>query len=426
MKNKKSIRQTIIVSMSNYLESGAIVAGASGLSLWINYLNLNDLYIGILGAISANGFSAAIGAILSGYLIDKYGRKFIYEYSLLVYIFGTTLIIFAFNFLMLALGYFIVGFAVGALIPAAWTYIAEEAPDNKRGSRIGWSQFAWSLGPAIIFTLSTVLMPLGLLGSRIIFIQLLIVAIITWILQKEVNESKIWEEENKKQSSTKILNNINKSDLYTIKPNIQAFAFLIGMYFFWNLVAGIMGYFMPYIYGRIGNLTNLKANSLQSILWITTAVSTYYIFIKFVDNKSRKLLFSCSAIIGIIAWIILVSKNITFLKIFAFVILWGVSAGFSAQAFYALFSSELFHTKYRAQAQGIMFCSVRVGVGIISLFVPVSISKFGFHSSAMVMIAFLFLSLIIGVLMMPNTQGKSLRHIEKERYNDYYKDIEVK
>ena len=76
MEHKKgSLKSTIAVSLTNYLDAGAIVAGASGLTLWQNYLGLNEGHLGWLNAISANAFGAAIGAIFGGFLADKYGRK---------------------------------------------------------------------------------------------------------------------------------------------------------------------------------------------------------------------------------------------------------------------------------------------------------------------------------------------------------------
>lgn len=106
------LKATITVAMSNYLEAGSIVAGAGGLTLWMEYLNLNDAKLGLLGALSANGFGSAIGAFLGGILVDKYGRKFIYKYDLLVYMLGILLIMFSFNFPMLLVGYVVTGIAV--------------------------------------------------------------------------------------------------------------------------------------------------------------------------------------------------------------------------------------------------------------------------------------------------------------------------
>ena len=55
MKNQKgSLKSTIAVSLTNYLDAGAIVAGASGLTLWQSYLGLTEGHLGWLNAISAN------------------------------------------------------------------------------------------------------------------------------------------------------------------------------------------------------------------------------------------------------------------------------------------------------------------------------------------------------------------------------------
>ena len=53
-KKKGSLKSTIAVSLTNYLDAGAIVAGASGLTLWKEYLGLTEGHLGWLNAISAN------------------------------------------------------------------------------------------------------------------------------------------------------------------------------------------------------------------------------------------------------------------------------------------------------------------------------------------------------------------------------------
>ncbi|MFB5192146.1 MFS transporter [Alicyclobacillus fastidiosus] len=134
-------------AMTNYLEAGSIVAGASGLSLWGSYLHLHSLAIGILGAVSANAFGGAVGALLGGRLSDKYGRKFIYAYDVLVYMVGVALIMLSVNLPMLLAGFIVTGIAVGAGVPASWTYISEIASSDERARHVGASQLAWSLGP---------------------------------------------------------------------------------------------------------------------------------------------------------------------------------------------------------------------------------------------------------------------------------------
>ena len=143
MEHKKgSLKSTIAVSLTNYLDAGAIVAGASGLTLWQNYLGLTEGHLGWLNAISANCFGAAIGAIIGGFLADKYGRKTIYTYNMLVYMLGIAIIMFTVNFPMLLIGFLITGISVGAGVPASWTYISENSEVGNRGRNMGISQFA--------------------------------------------------------------------------------------------------------------------------------------------------------------------------------------------------------------------------------------------------------------------------------------------
>lgn len=91
-------KATVAVAMSNYIEAGSIIAIATSMSLWQTEFGLDSLAVGLLSALSANAFGAAIGAAIGGPLCDRYGRKFIYTYDLLLYMFGTLFAVFAFNF----------------------------------------------------------------------------------------------------------------------------------------------------------------------------------------------------------------------------------------------------------------------------------------------------------------------------------------
>ncbi|MDK6286113.1 MFS transporter, partial [Klebsiella pneumoniae] len=77
-------------------------------------------------------FGAALGALIGGPLSDKFGRKLIYTYDMLVYMLGTILVMFAGSFPMLLAGFLITGLAVGAGVPASWTYISETSQDDNR------------------------------------------------------------------------------------------------------------------------------------------------------------------------------------------------------------------------------------------------------------------------------------------------------
>ena len=129
MGKSSSLKSTLAVSLNNYLDAGAIVAGSSGITLWQNYLGLSEMHLGWLNALSANAMGAAIGAIIGGFLADKFGRKFIFTYNLLVYMLGMLIVMFSFSYPML-LG----GFLVYALCPR-WLSLC---PSGIAGSRRYW------------------------------------------------------------------------------------------------------------------------------------------------------------------------------------------------------------------------------------------------------------------------------------------------
>ena len=453
MKNQKgSLKSTIAVSLTNYLDAGAIVAGASGLTLWQSYLGLTEGHLGWLNAISANCLGAAIGAIIGGFLADKYGRKAIYTYNMLVYMLGVALIVISVNFPMLLAGFLVTGISVGVGVPASWTYISENSEVNNRGRNIGISQMAWGVGPTIILILGMLLAPptgdgtsgilfgwveslaeavsggtltgaaLNVFSSRIVFASLFIVAFIAWLLQRRLNESEEWK------AAKSVAGAGNKpggtfasfGTLLTNKVNIRTMIFLAGIYLTWNLVSSVMGFFQQHIYETAGGLSNVHANMLSAAQWIIIIFATLA-FSMVVDKVNQRWLYCFGVGMGVLAWFIIVAIGIKSLSgLLFFTLLWAIQAGVSVQAFYALWASELFPAKYRAAAQGIMFFVVRGLSAVWGLcFVYIyGENGEGFYRASYIMIGLLMVSLLVGTIWTPKTRGKTLEQITKERYGD--------
>ena len=273
MAKSGSLKSTLAVSLNNYLDAGAIVAGASGVTLWQNYLGLSEMHLGWLNALSANALGAAIGAIIGGFLADKFGRKFIFTYNLLVYMTGVLIILLSVNFPMLLAGFLITGISVGIGVPASWTYISESSEVNNRGRNICISQMSWGVGPMCILLFGMLFAPGGYLygpveslahgilgadaaqaavevfSSRVVFATLFIVAFIAWNLQRQLEESAEFTA-TKAQDKSGIVENIKL--LFTNKIAVKTVAFLAAIYLTWNLVASVMGFFMPHIYETAG------------------------------------------------------------------------------------------------------------------------------------------------------------------------------
>lgn len=448
---KGSLKSTIAVSLNNYLDAGAIVAGASGLTLWQNYLGLEESHLGWLNALSANAMGAAIGAIIGGFLADKYGRKFIFTYNLLVYMVGVLLVMLSCNFPMLLAGFLVTGISVGVGVPASWTYISESSEVNNRGRNICISQMSWGIGPLCVLFFGMLLAPGGYLfglvegvagvfvgadaateainvfSSRVVFFTLFVIAFIAWTLQRQLEESAEFtaNKANEKKEDNSLMHAF--AVLFSNKIAVRTVAFLAAIYLTWNLVASVMGFFQPHIYETAGNLTNEDANMLSCVSWLIVVLTTLCIS-PLVDKFPHKIFYIAGLISALAAWAIIICQDqlleagvsgMTILWLFT--ILWGFNNGCSVQIFYALWGSELFPAKFRAGAQGLMFFIVRglsAAWGIA--FTYIYAGGEGFALAACCMVGLLVVSLIVGVIGAPNTRARSLDEITKERYGDNY------
>ncbi|MBO4906650.1 MAG: MFS transporter [Bacteroidaceae bacterium] len=441
MANNGSLKSTLAVSLNNYLDAGAIVAGASGITLWQNYLGLSEMHLGWLNALSANALGAAIGAIIGGFLADKFGRKFIFTYNLLVYMLGVLVIMLAFNFPMLLCGFLITGISVGIGVPASWTYISESSEVHNRGRNICISQMSWGVGPMVILLFGMFFAPDGYLysiveslahtvigadaaqtavevfSSRVVFFTLFVVAFIAWNLQRQLEEStEFTANKDKKQSG--IVDNIKL--LFTNRIAVKTVVYLAVIYLTWNLVASVLGFFLPHICETIGKISNEQANWIASTQWMATVVITLGVSL-IIDKISHKLIYAMGLIVAISAWVLIVTADASSqVVLWTFALLWGIQSGLSVQIFYALWGSELFPAKFRAGAQGLMFFVVRglSAVGGLAFTNAYGANGEGFTIIAWCMVALLAISLIVGLVYAPNTRGKSLAQITKERYGD--------
>lgn len=190
---------------------------------------------------------------------------------------------------------------------------------------------------------------------------------------------------------------------------------MFGVYGFWNLVAGQAGIFMPRVYETAGLSSPAGQNALQVLVWTCTALATWFGFMRYADQMSRRTLYVVGAAMGVVAWTLLSYAGSSVFVLLSFAVIWGISAGIGAQAFYSVWASELFTTRYRATAQGVLFFAARVAVGLLSYVFPAMLAARGVPFVGTLMLFFLVAALLVGAVWAPSTQGKSLDDIERER-----------
>lgn len=404
-------KNTILAGLANYIDAGSIVAGAAALALWQEAYKLNNSLVGLIGAFGPNAISAGIGALIGGRLCDLFGRKKIYQYDMLFYAFGMLWLVFAMNAWMIILGFFLVGLAVGADIPASWSLIAEMAPKGGRGKHSGMAQVLWYLGPVVVLLMFLALSPLGLLGARIVFAHLAVLAVALTFLRSQMHESPRWLEaqaagEAARPEPAKV------RELFTPRY-IGSMAFLVGMYGMWNLWAGTNGFFFPFILRTVGDASQFTAVAVQTLSFLIGMLSIWLVFMQFSDRMNQRTMFLVSSAIQIVGMSLLALFPLTLPLAILHVFMMSFGGGFGAQSFFQLWSSELFPTLLRSTAQGVMFAIVRIGLGIWSFFVPV-LTATGFTTLAWILTGFLVASGVIGLIGAPRNEGKSLEELETE------------
>lgn len=415
---KQQWKWSALAGMASYLDAGSIVALGASLAAFQKEFGLSKGHVGALQAIGPNAIGCAIGAFIGGYLGDKLGRKRIYQWDLLVYAAGILCIACSLNATMLFVGTFIVGVAVGADVPTSLALVGEFAPAKARGKLLGFTQIAWCLGPSVVLWLAMALAPLGLLGNRILFFHLLVVALITWAMRRGLAESARWKAAaaSAKDQVTALMS----------PSNVRAMIWTGTIYLFWNLTAGTNGAFGSYfnrilLGGEAVSDTRAQAvgTGMASLSFLCTMLATFLIFMPLSDRsfRTRKWLWGIGAILQIVAWGMLMFVPYTVVTVFANTIMYGVGAALAGEAFYKVFSQELFPTMHRGTAQGITFGVARMLLGIWSFIAPTLINEENpnFHALAFMLTAFLVISGVVGFFFMPNTSGKSLEQIAAER-----------
>lgn len=402
-----------LAGMASYLDAGSIVALGAGLALFQKEFALSDGAVGALQAFGPNAIGCALGAFIGGWLGDKLGRKKIYQYDLLVYAAGVLCIAFAMNREMLFLGTAVVGLAVGADVPTSLALVGEFAPAKARGKLLGFTQVAWCLGPTVVLWLALAVSKLGLLGIRIVFLHLCVVAIVTWALRRGLAESARW-------TAAASLAKQKLASLFS-GANLRALAWTATIYLFWNLAAGTAGAFNSYLIST--NIPKDDPNNqalgvgLPSAAFITAMLVAVFVFMPYADrsHKTRKLLWAIGAVTQVFAYGLLIVMPFSIPVMVANIVLFAGGGALAGEAFYKVFSQELFPTMLRGTAQGLTFGAARIAVGVWSFFVPGISNSGGLSVLATLLTLFLVISGGVGFFFMPDTSGKTLEQIEAER-----------
>ncbi len=352
-------------------------------------------------------FATGFGGIIFGALGDKYGRKRVLQWTIIVYSIGTLLSAFSWSFYSLVIFRFITGLGVGGEWATGQIYISETFPDDLRAKFGAFMQSGAPVGVILASIVGGVVTPA--IGWRMTFLISIVPALMVIFIRRYLKESDIW---------------IQNKDQYVNKNIFQEFKELLSKeyrkLFFISLILCIFG-MSAYWYTYSWLPTYLEQERGLALLSTTFGIIIIqcgdflgYTSFGFVAEKlGRRPAFTIySFIMGISVSMITICWNqISAIHdlIYVFMFLTGFGTGFFG-GFGALFS-ELFPTKIRNTAVGTVFNLAR-GVQFITP-VIITIVAAQFDLSYGIAIAAIFAILVgIWIWVFPETKGTNINDLD--------------
>jgi putative MFS transporter len=185
-----------------------------------------DIYVAgaVLGATLKSGFSTMgqnaqfvsvtflgmmLGAFFTGFLGDKYGRRFNYQANLAIFGIASIASAFAPSMFVLILLRFAMGAGLGAENVVGYATMTEFVPPQARGKWLGIVSVFVVSGLPVTGLLGTLLIPR--FGWRIMFVLGGVGAMVVWYLRKALPESPRWlESVGRMEEADKILLDIER------------------------------------------------------------------------------------------------------------------------------------------------------------------------------------------------------------------------
>jgi putative MFS transporter len=151
--------------------------------------HLDPATIGLL--IGANFAGSAVGALLAG-LGDRFGRKAIFNWSLLWFSLLSLACAFAWNVHSLIFLRFLMGFGLGAELPIIASYMGELVPAAARGRTQGLLNSFWPIGAILAAVIALVVIPGSPAGWRYAFALGAVPALLVAYTRRALPESPRW------------------------------------------------------------------------------------------------------------------------------------------------------------------------------------------------------------------------------------------
>lgn len=365
-------KTAILAGMASYLDAGALVT--SGIAIGGYYAAPLQLGAGTIGSLlGLQTLAFAAGALLGGRLGDRFGRRKIFTLSLVLYAVGVLLLLVAAGPVLLYAGAVATGLAIGADLPVSLALADEEAPAGRKGTMVVFSGMLWLAGIVAVLALSSFMGVGGMLGGRILFAHLLVVAVVVLLLRLTLRESAEWTAARRAadwhtRARSETVEPSRIRDLFRAPTGYALLA--TGLYYAgWNLGANTLGQFGTFLWTALAKGEVAQFSQL-TLVGLPVGFAAGLLFMRVVDKPSRQTWFAVGSGLIVLAWALPALLGPSKFTLVAVMLISGLGNSFAGEAVYKVWSQELFPTLLRATAQGVTMAFTRAVAGLAALGTP--------------------------------------------------------
>ncbi|KPV44974.1 MULTISPECIES: MFS transporter [Acidiplasma] len=386
-------------------------------------------YIAIMG--SSLFIGMFFGSIVLGNLSDRFGRKKLYEYDLVITVIFLLLSGLSTNIIEFIIFQIFTGIGIGADYPISSSIQAEFSPKNKRGELLVFNIFSWTLGGVALLLVSipVILYTPSMLNWRLLYITAAVIPVIVIFSRRNLPESPFWLSKNGNKTEalksskavassagldidsipdvergdSKIRNLFSKKYLAsTVFVSIAWFSYDVSSYGVWEYTPSAFAY-------SSSNIVLVVLATLLEELPVFIGFLICMYLVEKTGRKSLEILGFGGAAISLIVFAIL-TNYIAFTLIFTFM----------AFAIMHLFHNigptnltydypvEIFPTRIRGTAMGFATSVSRIGAILGTIAFPIILFSLPFKYVLIFLIIFEITGFTVTYLLAPEPKGKHL------------------
>lgn len=416
-------RKLVSGATAGYISDGYTL-GVVGIALSAaeSQLSLTPAWLGALGGGSLAGL--LIGALVSGSLADRCGRRPIYAYNMVAFIGLSLLQLLVSSALELLVIRVLLGLVLGTDYVVCKALLAEFIPRLKRGRALSLMGVAWAIGYSLAYIAGVLLGTSSPDAWRWILASSAIPALISLPLRLSARESPLWLTlAGRRVEAQQIIDDcvgkgygIPATVLSRTALNValsaprwrQLFSSayrkstLVASMVFFCLVAPYFAVstFIPQVMAAL----RITGNELAGLIYILGLLVGSVGGFMVVDCFPRRVFVIGSFTITSLALLLCVTVSglPDVLVVLAFAVFSCVLSAAQAQVY--VYLPELFPTSVRASGLGIAVAASRLGAAAGTSLLPLCVTHFGIHTALYMCIAILGLGGIASFLWAPETR----------------------